>query len=302
MKKFFALLLIAFMVVALCSSGCKQKFVSLNFAVELNDHAAAAYIARSKGDFKKYGIKVSSFNQYATGMALAAALSRGDINIGYICVVPAIIAYSRGVPIKIVSLTHQYGYELVVPKSINNINELSGKLIACPGEGSAANFVMKLTEEKYNVNFRILRTKPLMEIDAMKKGSVSGAFIPEHYASILVFKGFKILLKSQDIMKDMPGSCVVVKDNVIKQNPALVSNLISLTKEETVFINSHRTESARIIASYLHCPENIVKYSMNNLEYTTNIDTDKIQYVIDKLAQFGYIKKFSAKDIIWQGK
>ncbi len=293
-------ILLFFAVTLLLLSGCTQRTTALNFAVEMNDHAAAAYVAKTKGDFEKYGIKVTSFNQYATGMALAAALSRGDINVGYVCVVPAILAYARGVPIKIITLTHEYGYELVTTKDINNINELNGKLIACPGEGSAANFIMKIAEEKYNVKFKVLRTKPLMEIEAMEKGSVKGAFIPEHYASILAFKGFKILLKSQDIVPDMPGSCVVVKDNIIKDKPGTVENLVKLTKKETKFINTNKKEAASIVSKYLNCPANTILYSMNNLVYTNKINENKIQYIIDNLAKFGYIKKFNAKDIIWQ--
>ncbi len=296
MKKLLLLLLVPLLFVNGCAS---TKKVSLNFAVEMNDHAASAYVAKTNRAFEKYGIKVNSFNQYATGMELAAALSRGDINVGYICVVPAIIAYSRGVPIKIVSLTHQYGYELVTQNSINNVKELNGAAVACPGEGSAANFVMKLTEEKYGIKFKPLRTKPMEEISLMEKGAVKAVFIPEHYASILHSKDFKILLKSQDIFPEMPGSCVVVKDNIIKENPELVKNLVKITREETDFINSNRSEAAKIVASYLNSNQSTIEYSMNNLVYTTKIDKEKIQEEIDMLAKWGYIKKFNAADMIW---
>lgn len=299
MKK---ILIVSLLIALLFSPGCNKRETSLNFAVEMNDHAAAAYIAKYNGDFAKYGIKVSSFNQYATGMELAAALSRGDINAGYVCVVPAILAYARGVPIKIVTLTHKYGYELVTAKSINSVKELDGKLVACPGEGSSANLIMKITEEKFNVKFKTLRTKPLMEIGAMEKGSVKAAFIPEHYASILVSKGFKILLKSQDVVPDMPGSCIVVKDDLLNKEPEAIKNLIRLTKKETEFINENRKDTAKIVAKYLNCSPDIIEYSMGNLKYTDKIEEERIQYLIDKLAELGYVRKFNAKDILWDGK
>ncbi len=299
MKK---ILIVSLLIVLLLLSGCNKRKTSLNFAVEMNDHAAAAYIAKYNRDFAKYGIKVSSFNQYATGMALSAALSRGDINVGYVCVVPAILAYARGVPIKIVTLTHKYGYELVTAKSINSVKELDGKLVACPGEGSSANLIMKITEEKFNVKFKTLRTKPLMEIGAMEKGSVKAAFIPEHYASILVSKGFKILLRSQDVVPDMPGSCIVVKDDLLNKEPEAIKNLIRLTKKETEFINENREDAAKIVAKYLNCSPDIIEYSMGNLKYTDKIEEERIQYLIDKLAELGYVRKFDAKDILWDGK
>jgi NitT/TauT family transport system substrate-binding protein len=299
MRKFLLLFIIALVFMG---NGCNSsKGTSLNFAVEMNDHAAAAYVAKANKTYEKYGIKVNGFYQYATGMELAAALSRGDINVGYICVIPAIIAYSRGVPIKIVSLTHEYGYELVAQKNINNVNELNRAEVACPGEGSAANFIMKLTEEKYNVKFNVLRTKPVEEITLIEKGSVKAVFIPEHYASILHSKGFNILLKSQDIFPNMPGSCVVVKDSIIEDNPSLVKNLIKITEISTKFINSNRDKAVNVVAKQLNCDENTIRYSMNNLVYTTDINKEAIQREIDILAKWGYIKRFSAKDILWEG-
>lgn len=282
-------------------AGCGNRIEKLNFAVELNDHAASAYVAKDRGDYAKYGIEVHSFEQYATGMALAAALSRGDINVGYICIVPAIIAYSRGVPIKIVALTHQYGYELVSKQEIKDVKELNGKKIACPGEGSSANFVMRLVEEKYNIKFNVLRAKPIGEISALTNGAVNAVFIPEHYASILTDRGFKLLLRSQDIFPNMPGSCIVVKDNIIQNKRNVVKNLIRLNTEETKFINKNQEEAAKIVAKYLDTKPGIIENSMKNLCYTDKLNEEKIQFIIDKLAEWGYIKKFNVKDIVWKG-
>ncbi len=301
MKKYLFSLLLVILVFVLSGCGKNSENSTLSFAVEMNDHAAASYVAKAKGLYKKYGIDVKAFNQYATGMELATALSRGDINVGYVCVIPAIIAYSRGVPIKIVSLTHQYGYELVTQKNISNINQLNGANIACPGEGSAANFIMKLTEEKYNVKFKPLRTKPMEEVALMEKGAVKAVFIPEHYASILHSKGFRILLRAQDIFPNMPGSCVVVKDSIIKNDPGTVRKLIKITQIGTEFVNNSREKAATIIAKRLNCDIRTIEYSMKNLDYTTRIEPKEIQKEIDLLAKWGYIKKFNAEDIIWNG-
>ncbi len=284
-------------------AGCGNKVETLNFAVELNDHAAAAYVAKDRGDYAKYGIEVHSFEQYATGVELAAALSRGDINIGYICVVPAVIAYSRGVPIKIVTGTHEYGYELVSKQEIKDVKELNGKKIACPGQGTSSNFVLRLVEEKYNIKFNVLRTKPIGEISALTKGAVDAVFIPEHYASILTDRGFKLLLRSQDVFPGMPGSCIVVKDNIIQDKPNIVKNLIRLNAQELKFVNKNPEETAKILAKaeYLNTKPGIIENSMKNFHYTDKLDKEKIQFIIDKLAEWGYIKKFNVKDIVWKG-
>lgn len=48
------------------------------------------------------GLELSSYESYVTGMALASALARGDIQVAYIRLVPAINAYANArVPIKV---------------------------------------------------------------------------------------------------------------------------------------------------------------------------------------------------------
>jgi len=299
MKKLVVIMLATLFIF---TAGCKTSIETLNMAVELNDHAASAYIAKSRGDYIRYGIEVDLFEQYDTGMALATALARGDINVGYICVIPAIISYARGIPIKIVSLTHQYGYELVSKQVIKSVQELDGKKVACPKEGSSANFVMKLVEEQYGVKFNVLGTKPLVAMSALSNGSVDAVFIPEHYASILVSQGFKILLRAQDVFSEMPGSCIVVKTDIIETKPAVVKSLIKLNIAETNFINKNQKEAAKILSGYLNTDETIIENSMKNITYTNGLNVNNIQFVIDKLAEWGYIdERFDAEDAIWTG-
>ena len=299
MKKLVVIMLATLFIF---TAGCKTSIETLNMAVELNDHAASAYIAKSRGDYTRYSIEVDLFEQYDTGMALAAALARGDINVGYICVIPAIISYARGIPIKIVSLTHQYGYELVSKQVIKSVQELDGKKVACPKEGSSANFVMKLVEEQYGVKFNVLGTKPLVAMSALSNGSVDAVFIPEHYASILVSQGFKILLRAQDVFSEMPGSCIVVKTDIIETKPAVVKELIKLNIAETNFINKNQKEAAKILSGYLNTDETIIENSMKNITYTNGLNVNNIQFVIDKLAEWGCIdERFDAEDAIWTG-
>lgn len=46
---------------------------AIGMAVEFMNHAACAYIAQDKGWFEKEGAKVSAYESYVTGMALAPA-------------------------------------------------------------------------------------------------------------------------------------------------------------------------------------------------------------------------------------
>ena len=128
--------------------------------MEFMDHAAAAYIGQAQGWFAEEGLNINSYESYVTGMALAAALGRGDIQAAYLCLIPAINAYANAkVAIKIVAGTHKYGYGLVV--NTNKIQDIyglqkEGIRIGCVREGGAVDVLLHkaiieygLDKEKY---------------------------------------------------------------------------------------------------------------------------------------------------------
>ena len=114
MKKLFMLLLAGLLIFVSIGECAPSKTVPIGMAVEFMDHAACAYISQDKGWFEEEGLNFTSYESYVTGMALASALARGDIQVAYICLVPAINVYANAkVPIKIVAGTHKYDYDLV---------------------------------------------------------------------------------------------------------------------------------------------------------------------------------------------
>ena len=128
MKKFFTLLLIGFLILVSLGEGAAQEETPLGMAVEFTDHAACAYISQDKGWFEEEGLNLTTYESYETGMALAAALARGDIQVAYMCLVPAIDVFDNAkVAIKIIAGTHKYGYGLVVnPDKVKTITIFMG--------------------------------------------------------------------------------------------------------------------------------------------------------------------------------
>jgi NitT/TauT family transport system substrate-binding protein len=124
----------------------------IGMAVEFTDHAAAAYLAQEKGWYQAQGLNLSSYTSYATGMALASALARSEIQVAYMCLVPAINAYANaGVPLKIVAGTHKHGYALVANAEVmTRIEDLVNDAvrIGCVREGGAVDVLMNRTIDK----------------------------------------------------------------------------------------------------------------------------------------------------------
>ena len=328
MKKVFVLLLIFGLLVFASIGECApSKTVPIGMAVEFMDHAAGAYISQDKGWFEEEGLNLSSYESYVTGMTLASALARGDIQVAYLCLVPAINVYANAkVPIKIIAGTHKYGYGLVVnPNKIKSIKDLEGSdiRIGCVREGGAVDVLLHKTIDRYNLDEKkilnnIQRMNPPMQVLAINTGQLDAAFLPEQWATMTEDLGFKMLLMSQEVWPEMQGSVLVVKDELIRDNPEVVEKLVKISQKATDWINQYPQEAAEIVARQLQeaggnlfpveitdiavkteiTPEVLLR-SMNRLEYTTDIDAVVIQDAINYVARLGYIKSsFKAEDIL----
>ncbi|MEA1965366.1 MAG: ABC transporter substrate-binding protein [Candidatus Aerophobetes bacterium] len=299
----------------------------IKMAVEFMDHAASAYIAKNKGWFREEGLKITAYESYITGMALAAALGRGDIDVAYICLVPAINVYANAkVPIKVVAGTHKYGYGLLVnPNTVKTVRDLEKPdiRIGCVREGGAVDVILHRIIDSYHLNeskilSKVQRMNPPKQILAVKTGQLDAAFLPEHHATMAEESGFKMILKTQDIWPEMQGSVLVVKESLLKEYPQMVKALVEASQKATDWINHHPDEAAKIVANELQVvgenifPLNLSKIiarlrinpevigrSMNRLEYTTDITPRVVQDTIDYIAGLGYIKKsFKAEEIL----
>jgi len=309
--------------------GCTPKEqASIHMAVEFVDHAACAHIARSQGWFEAEGLNVTAFDNYITGMALATALGRGDINAGYICLIPAICAYANGkVPLKVVCGTHTYGYGLLVnPDRIKAVKDLEKPDIrlACGREGSPVDCLLHKMIEKYQLDgdkilSKVQRMPPPKVLLALKMGQLDAGFCSEQFPTMGESLGFKELVTAQDLWPGMQGSVFMVTDDLLTDHPEIARKLVRITQQAIQYIHQHPEDAATIAAGELKVagkevlplkigeiaagleitPEVILRSLTTKMECTTAIDPNIVQEEIDYLAELGYIESsFNANDIL----
>jgi len=324
---FIVVIVVGLLLVMTVGRYADEEAAPMGMAVEFMDHAACAYIGKDRGWFEEEGLKLTAYESYVTGMALAAALGRGDIEVAYICLVPAINAYANaGVPIKVVAGTHKYGYGLVVnPEKIKTVNDLERPdvRIGCVREGGAVDVILHKTIDRFHLNEdkilnNVQRMNPPKQVLAIKMGRLDAAFLPEQWATMAEEFGFTMLLTSQDVWPEMQGSVLVVKDDLIHSHPEVVRKLVEVSERATEWANQYPEEAAEVMARQLQAatgevlpsevaevavrleitPEVLLR-SMGRLEYTNDIDPKIVQGTIDYIAELGYIRSsFRAEDIL----
>lgn len=299
----------------------------IKMAVEFNNHAASAYVSQAKGWFEEEGIESVAYEVYVTGMALAAAMARGDIQVAFVCLVPAITAYANAkVPVRIIAGTHKYGYGVVGdPRRIKAVEDLQDRdiRIGCVREGGATDVFLRRMMDKYHLEKgkilpKIRRMNPPKLVLAIRMGQLDAAVLPEHHASMAEGFGFKMILTGKDIWPSMQGSVLAVKESLIRYRPELSHRILKVCQRATRWINEHPNEAAELVARRLQVTGEKVfpsdkalmagqftitrqdmTRSMNRLFYTTAIDPKVIQNTIDYLLALGYIKKeMRAEDIL----
>ena len=301
---------IAFLLILFFSSMMHFKSEpKLGLAIEFNTHAAPAYIALESGWYSDEGIELNSFDSYVTGVALASALSRGDVQVAYICAGPAIVAKARGVPIKIVSATHRYGFSIIAKPEIENVSALKGKKIGCVREGGMTDLFLKYTIRKFNItDVEIRRMNPPKLIITLITGQIDVAFLPEHYATLAESYGFNCIATSQEIWPNMLGSVLVVKEDLIDNNPELVKKLVEINDRGIDLAKKSPNDASILVTSQLkisnplgvdesiiapqiaELDHHIVKKSMANIDYTNHVEDRDIQEYIDFLRVLGYVE------------
>jgi NitT/TauT family transport system substrate-binding protein len=149
-------------------------------------------------------------------------------------------------------------------------------------------------------------------------GHLDAAFLPEQWATMAEEFGFTMLLTSKDVCPDMQGSVLVVKEELIRNDPDLVRRLVGVTEKATDWVVENPTEAAAVVARQLSItgekvlplnagklaaklditPQVLVR-SMARLEYTTFISPSTVQDTIDYLHRLGYIRDaFKAEEIL----
>jgi NitT/TauT family transport system substrate-binding protein len=301
----------------------------IRVAVEQNSHAACAHAAKANGWYQAHGLTLRTWAYYSTGMALAAAFARGELDAAYMCLIPALNVYANaGIQIKIVAGTHQYGYSLMVdPERVRSVSDLQkeGVRIGCAREGSPTDVLLAILIDSRGLDSaavlgNIRRMKPSRQLLSLRRHRIDAAFMPEQYPSIAEAAGFRRLVGAEELWPGMQGSVLVVTKALSENHPGIVEALVRVTDRSTRWINANPEAAAKITARVLN-PESegfqfqpegdlpaseappqtpaILRSIQERLVCCTAIEEDQIERTIHLLHKLGYIRsRFPASEIL----
>lgn len=264
-----------------------------------SDHEAALFVALSQNSFSKAGLKVKSI-QMSTGSDVISAVASGDIDIGYVGVVPALTGISQGEPIKIVGAVNLDGSGIVVGSNSNltTIPDLKGTKMASPGVSSIQQVLLLYELQKYNMtanDLDILQVNIFMLPSTLASKKVDAYIAYQPFVSLLPYRNMgKVMMYSDQILKDHPCCVIIARQEFIDDHPDELQTFLNVHQNATDFVNNNQNETANLISTQITTNPDLEKMSLPHTVFVSKVDKTFQANVMNFLKieqELGYMKK-----------
>ena len=229
------------------------------------------------------------------------ALKSKKILAGFLTVPIAMKMREQGAPIRICCLGHRDGSQLVVRKDLpaKSLRDLRGKTIAIPSPFSNENFFVNkmirdqgLTPEE----FKFVILPPPDMVAALATKAIDAFIVAEPFCAKAEIDGHgRVLYYAKDIWPNYISCCLVVHEDLIKEHPEIVSDLVRGIYESGEWTEQNRLQAAKLVSPYFRQDESLLRYVLtqpaDRVTYRNLNPTDEeLQKIQDMGASLGFFK------------
>lgn len=233
---------------------------------------------------------------------VVSALQAKQVQATFMIVPLAMKLREQGVPVKICYLGHRDGSEIIVGKKsrIRNLVDLKGKKVAIPSPYSNQHFVIRKLMEDHgmkpeDISFVILPPPDMPT--SLASGAIDGYFVGEPFCAKAELDGVgRVLYYARDIWPNFISCALVVHEDLIKENPGVVKDLVRGIAESGAWAETHRAEAAKLAAPYYRQDEKVLNYVLTadpkRVSYLKLTPTDEdLQKIQDMGLKMGLLTK-----------
>jgi len=238
------------------------------------------------------------------------ALKARKIEATFILAPLAMVLREQGVPIHIVYLGHRDGSTVIVQKNstAKSIRDLRGKTFARPSKFSNQFLVISklMTDEGMNIDdIHFVDMAPPDMPSALAAGAIDAYFVGEPFAAKAELAGTgRVLYYAKDIWPHFISCVLVVRDELIKEHPEQVRDLVRGIAESGEWAERNRLEAARVVAPYFHQDQKLVEFVLteppDRVSYRQLTPTDEdMRQIMDVAIHAGILRRaIDLRDLI----
>jgi NitT/TauT family transport system substrate-binding protein len=271
--------------------------VITNLAAPLLDYAS-----EGNPDIRFKALKFSSFSE------MAESLRNGKIDAAFIIAPLSIVLKQQGEAVKIVYIGNRHESTLVTRKGlkIRSLSDLAGNKIAVPTRFSSHNVTLRKELRKLGLEnqINIVEMNPPDMAAALASGVLDAYFVGEPFAARTLKAGeSEKLLYVEEIAPHFICNLVIVREDLIKKEPDVVSMLVGGAARSGIWAQTHLGEAAKIAAKYWNAPLPLVNYALNTPKNRILFDLyqpkpAEIQAIADDMLSLGLIKSNTIGDLV----
>jgi len=296
-----ALLMVALPVAA---EDAKAKDV-VNIGYQPSTHQIAFTTAYQKGYYNEtlspLGVKEVKAYSFPTGAPEIQALLAGDIDVAYVGSAPFVTGVANGLHAKIIAAVNTQGSDLVLKKDLPYTSpaDLKGLKIATFPAGTIQDTLLRDWLKKNGLDadkdVEIVPLGPGDAITAFLAGKVDAAFLPHPSPVTIEDSGAgKIIVHSGEIEADHSCCVLVATDDVIKNNPEIVEQVLKAHLKATEYNAANQEEAAKYLSELTGLDPSIIQKSFDKWDGQFVSDPAKITTSVENFANvqkdLGYIK------------
>ena len=233
---------------------------------------------------------------------VVSALEAKQVQAAFMIVPLAMKLREQGVPVRICYLGHRDGSEIVVAKnsSIRSLVDLKGRKVAIPSPYSNQNFVIHKLMSDYGMNPEDITFVVLPPPDmptSLAAGAIDGYFVGEPFCAKAELDGTgRILYYARDIWPNFISCALVVHEDLIKDHPEVVQDLVRGIAQSGAWAETHRAEAAKLASPYYRQDEKVLNYVLtadpHRVSYLNLTPTDEdLQQIEDMGLKMGLLTK-----------
>ena len=235
-----AILSLLFPSKALDAASAPSKSVIAHAA--MNARVAPLWVARDQGFFSRYGVPAETiFIRQAP--TLVAALTSGDIQIGYTGGTAVLGAAASGSDLKILAaFTNRVTYDVVARKGIKSPEDLRGKIFGVQSIGGTVWMGAILALEHFGLDPNRDKISLIAAGDqsvlaqALVTGTIDVTVLDGVMSRTLRENGYPILAELGKANIPISSVGIVAKGSLIDKNPQMIENLLKALIECEAFI------------------------------------------------------------------
>lgn len=216
----------------------------------------------------------------------------------------------QGVPVKILYLGHRDGSTIMVRKDLpaRDLRDLRGRVFAIPSKYSNQNLVLHKLMEDQGVKpdeISFVEMPPPDMPGALAAKAIDAYFVGEPHAAKAELDGSgRVLYHAKDIWPQFISCVLVATENLIREQPEVVRDLVRGIAESGEWAESHRLDAAKVAAPYFRQDELVVRYVLtqppDRVSYRMLTPTDaEMEQILQMALKAGILtRRIEMKDLI----